>query len=138
MIYESNEYLDEILKISDKKDILESDNPFSKYLVYIENNEVIGFCYYYDIYEKLDIAYIFVREDKRNNKIASKLLEYLINNNQDKENITLEVNENNINAIKLYEKFGFKSVAKREGYYNGIDGILMEKKLEELFNSKIE
>ena len=86
--------------------------------------------YYYDIYEKLDIAYIFVREDKRNNKIASKLLEYLISNNQDKENITLEVNENNINAIKLYEKFGFKSVAKRDGYYNGINGILMEKKLK--------
>jgi len=130
MIYKSNEHLDEIIKISDKKDILESDNPFSKYLVYIDNNEVIGFCYYYDIYEKLDIAYIFVREDKRNNNIASKLLDYLINDNKNKENITLEVNENNIGAINLYKKFGFVEVAKREGYYNGIDGILMEKKLK--------
>lgn len=130
MIYESNKYLDEIIKISDKKDILENNNPFSKYLVYIDNSEIIGFCYYYDIYEKLEIAYIFVREDKRNNKIASKLLEYLIDNNQDKENITLEVNENNISAIKLYEKFGFVNVAKRKSYYNGIDGILMEKKMK--------
>ena len=129
MIIETNEYIDEIKEISDKKDILDANNPFSKYLVYIENNDVLGFCYYYEIYDKLEIAYIFVKEIYRNNNIGSKLLEYLITNNQDKENITLEVNQNNASALKLYKKYGFIEVAKRKGYYNGIDGILMEKKL---------
>ena len=43
-------------------------------------------------------------------------------------NITLEVKEDNEPAIKLYEKFGFEKKAIREGYYNGVDGILMERK----------
>ena len=42
--------------------------------------------------------------------------------------ITLEVREDNIPAIKLYEKNGFIKKAKRKGYYNGIDGFLMERK----------
>lgn len=130
MIIETNEYIDKIKEISDKKDILDTNNPFSKYLIYIENDEVIGFCYYYEIYDKLEIAYIFVKEIYRNNNIGSKLLEHLIINNQDKENITLEVNQNNVSALKLYKKHGFIEVAKRKGYYNGIDGILMEKKLQ--------
>ena len=44
-------------------------------------------------------------------------------------NITLEVNENNIYAIKLYEKFDFKEIGRRKKYYNGIDtAIIMELK----------
>ena len=41
--------------------------------------------------------------------------------------ITLEVNKNNIPALNLYKKFEFKEVAIRKGYYQGIDGILMER-----------
>ena len=60
------------------------------------------------------------------------MLEYLIKKGFDKKiyNITLEVNEKNIPAIKLYKKYDFKSVAKREKYYNGVDGILMERKMK--------
>ena len=129
MIIESDTFKKEIIQISDKKDILEEENPFSKYLVYIYENNVIAFCYYYEIYDKLEISYIFVKEEFRNKKIASKLMKYLIENNKDKYNITLEVKKDNVNAIKLYKKFGFKEVALRKGYYNGIDGILMELKL---------
>ena len=43
-------------------------------------------------------------------------------------NISLEVNVNNIPAIKLYKKNGFIEKAIRKGYYQGIDGILMERK----------
>ena len=41
-------------------------------------------------------------------------------------NITLEVNKENTYAIKLYKKVGFKEVAIRKNYYDGVDGILME------------
>ena len=43
--------------------------------------------------------------------------------------ITLEVKKSNNNAIHLYEKLGFNKVSIRKGYYQGIDGILMEKEL---------
>ena len=43
-------------------------------------------------------------------------------------NITLEVKIDNTPAIKLYKKFDFEEVALRKGYYNGVDGILMERK----------
>lgn len=129
MIIESDTFKNEILNISDKKDILDDNNPFSKYLVYIYDNKVIGFCYYYEIYDKLEISYIFVSPEYRNKKVASKLMKYLIDNNNNKYNITLEVRKDNVSAIGLYKKFGFVKVAVREKYYGGIDGILMELKL---------
>ena len=42
--------------------------------------------------------------------------------------ITLEVKIDNVPAISIYKKFGFKKVAIRKNYYNGTDGILMERK----------
>ena len=44
--------------------------------------------------------------------------------------ITLEVKIDNFPAIHLYEKYGFEKKAIRKGYYNGIDGILMERNNE--------
>lgn len=126
MIIESDTFKNEILNISDNKDIIIEENPFSKYLVYIHNEKVIGFCYYYEIYDKLEIAYIYVIPKYRKRKIASSLIQYLIDNNKDKYNITLEVREDNESAITLYKKFNFKRVALREKYYGEVDGILME------------
>lgn len=102
-------------------------NPFNKILVYIEDNNILGFIDYSKMYENMEINYIYVIEQYRNKGIASKLLEYIINNN-DFLNITLEVNINNINAIKLYEKYNFKTVSIRKGYYNGVDAYLMERR----------
>lgn len=102
-------------------------NPFNKILVYMDGNTILGFIDYSKMYENMEINYIFVIEQYRNKGIASKLLEYIINNN-DFSNITLEVNINNINAIKLYEKYNFKTISKRIGYYNGIDAYLMERR----------
>ncbi len=100
-------------------------NPYAKYLLYIEENDVLGYLYYSDIYERTEINMVEVREDKRNKKIASKLFDEFFKINP--KSSTLEVKKNNYNAIKLYEKYGYKKVAIRKGYYNGIDGILMEK-----------
>ena len=100
-------------------------NPYAKYLLYIEENDVLGYLYYSDIYERTEINMVEVREDKRNKKIASKLFDEFFKINP--KSSTLEVKKNNYNAIKLYEKYGYKKVAIRKGYYNGIDGVLMEK-----------
>lgn len=106
-------------------------NIFSKYFIYMEKSNIIGFINYYDMYERFELSYIEVKEEYRNQKIGSKLIEHLIEIAKSKniDNITLEVNINNIYAIKLYEKYGFKKVAIRKGYYDGIDGYLMERKM---------
>ncbi|HPE14680.1 MAG TPA: GNAT family N-acetyltransferase [Bacilli bacterium] len=108
-----------------KEKVNDSNNPFLKVFEY-ENK---GYIEISDIYDRIEIVNIFVNEQYRNQKIASNLMNYIIDyaKNNNKTNITLEVNSINKIAIHLYEKFGFKKVAVREKYYNGIDGILMEK-----------
>ena len=108
-----------------------NNNVFTKYFIYKENGIILGFLNYYDLYDRYEIAYIEVKEEYRNKKIGSKLMEYLIEkgNNQKIYNITLEVNINNVYAIKLYKKYDFVVVATREKYYDGVDGYLMERKM---------
>ena len=102
-------------------------NAFSHLLVYEIDNKIIAFLDYSKMYERLEINYIYVLDCFRHNHIATKLLEYMINHNEF-ENITLEVNVNNIGAINLYKKFNFEIVATREKYYNGVDAYLMERR----------
>ncbi len=102
------------------------NNPFGKYLIYKEKDEVIAYIYYSDIYERAEINQIEVNFIHRNCGKGSKILEEFIKT-VDKD-ITLEVNKENIPAIKLYKKYGFIEKAIRKGYYNGTDGILMERK----------
>ena len=74
-----------------------------------------------------------LKKDFRNNGIGSLLLDYLISYSKsiNLKTITLEVNEINIPAIKLYEKFDFEKLGIRKKYYNGKnDAIIMSKKIK--------
>lgn len=106
----------------------ESLNPYTKYIGYFEE-ELIGFANYSIIYDRVEIEYIAVKEQYRNKKIGSKLLEYIIESCKNCINITLEVNVNNIAAINLYKKCGFNIETIRKKYYQNDDGYLMMKKL---------
>lgn len=110
-----------------KKDL--ENNPFSKYMLYLIDNKIVGFINYYLMYEKIEIENFNVLLDYQNKHIGTNLIKYLIDKYNGFDNITLEVKENNSKAIHIYEKMGFKKVATRKGYYNGIDGILMERKM---------
>ena len=46
-------------------------------------------------------------------------------NKYERNNISLEVKEKNVPAIKLYEKYGFEKVGIRKKYYNGIDNAII-------------
>lgn len=102
-------------------------NPFGKYLLEVENNQIIGYLYYSDIYDRAEINQIEVAISNRNCGKASSLLEKMIKL-VDK-SITLEVKKTNAPAIHLYHKYNFEDQAIRKGYYQGIDGILMERKV---------
>ena len=80
-----------------------TNNPFGKYLIQKEDNEIIGYIYYSDIYERAEINQIEVKENKRNCGNGDKLLKKMIDIVQ--KDITLEVKENNVSAIKLYKNF---------------------------------
>ncbi len=105
------------------------NNPYGNYLLLIEEDKIIGYIYYSDIYERAEINQFEVKITHRNCGKGNELLKYLIEKLQ--KSITLEVKQTNASAIHLYEKNGFKKVAIRKGYYNGIDGILMERTMEE-------
>ena len=105
------------------------NNPFGHYLLEIENNKIIAYLYYSDIYERAEINQIEVDVFHRNCGKASNLVKTLINV-VDKD-ITLEVKIDNYVAIHLYKKFSFEKKTIRRKYYQGIDGILMERKIKD-------
>lgn len=104
------------------------NNPFGKVLV-LKEDEIIGYIYYSDIYDRVEINQFEVESIYRNCGKGNLLLNYLIN--YVKKDITLEVREDNTPAINIYLKNGFVKTAIRKGYYNGVDGILMERKYKD-------
>ncbi len=131
MIYELND-LNELNNSFISKKYMEEElknNPFGKVLILKENNEIIGYIYYSDIYERAEINQFEINSIHRNCGKGNILLKELINKLQ--KDITLEVKEDNTPAIKVYEKNGFVKTAIRKGYYNGVDGILMERKYKD-------
>ena len=101
-------------------------NPFARFIIETEDNKIIAYLYYSDIYDRAEINQIEVDVFHRNCGKATILLEKMIKTVE--KSITLEVKEDNKVAIHLYKKFGFIEKAIRKGYYQGIDGILMERK----------
>ncbi len=108
-------------------------NNNSIYLVLKYENEIVAFGGIKIILDEADIMNIVTKKDKRNLGFAGLLLNELINLAKKKncKTITLEVNENNLPAIKLYKNFNFKEVGKRKNYYqNGDTAILMTLELD--------
>lgn len=70
---------------------------------------------------------IVVRKNKRQEGIGSKLLGKVLEIAKEwkAQSITLEVNETNLQAINLYQKFGFKQVGFRKKYYYNIDNAII-------------
>lgn len=99
---------------------------YNDIFVYEEDNKIIALIMITCLYETCEIINIVVDKDKRNNNIASRLLEYTINNlGKEVNNIVLEVATNNEFAIKLYKKFDFEIINTRKNYYDGIDAYIM-------------
>ena len=105
---------------------------FSKSCVCFFNEEIVGFINYSIIYDRAELNYIYVSKEYRKKHVATKLMDYFINDAiiSECKNITLEVNENNLQAVALYKKFNFDIATIRSGYYGSKDGLLMIRKLD--------
>lgn len=108
-------------------------NPFNYIYVYELDNEIIGYISYSfdgDIAEMLNFC---VDKTKQNKGIGTELLTYTIDEFErlNGSSIILEVNSQNINAIKLYEKMGFKQISVRKAYYSdGNDAKVLQRLLK--------
>ena len=97
----------------------------NKIIGFYDNDILVGFLIYEQVYEIIDLLYIVVEPIYRRKSIGTKLLNYLIDN-KEFEKIMLEVRCDNSSAIKLYKKFNFKIINIREKYYDGQDAFVME------------
>ena len=105
----------------------ELENPLSIYIVALKDKSVVGYAGLWQPLEEGHITNIVTKLDKRGNKIATRMLEELIDiakiNKLDC--VTLEVNVHNEIAIRLYQKYNFKEVGRRPRYYNNTDDAII-------------
>lgn len=105
-------------------------NKLEKIYVYIDQDIIKGFIHISSNFEIIDILNIAVNPKYQNQQIGTTLINYVINNKKTEENkIMLEVREDNINAIKFYQKNNFITINKRKKYYKDIDALIMERNL---------
>jgi len=105
----------------------ELENPLSDYVVAIENGQVVGYAGIWQPIDEGHVTNIVTKKDKRGNHIGTKMLEEIIALAKRKElkSVTLEVNEHNETAIRLYKKHNFIEVGKRSKYYNNVDDAII-------------
>ena len=99
---------------------------YSQY-VYVIDDKIVGYILITIIDDLVEIHLLYVDKLFRNQKIGTKLIDYIINKYSNYR-FLLEVAINNYIAIKLYENMNFKKINIRKKYYNDIDAYVMERK----------
>ena len=99
------------------------------YLVVEWDEQIVAYCGLWGVIEEGHINNVAVVRTHQNRGIAYSMLEELIKRAREKslESFTLEVRVGNVNAIKLYEKLGFKKIGIRPSFYDKPreDGLIM-------------
>lgn len=105
-------------KKQDFEDIL--TNPDRFYLVAEIDNMVVGGCMLTMIAGEGDVSNVAVYESYRGNHIATALMQELLRMGGENgiRDFTLEVREQNLPAIRLYEQAGFVSEGIRPNFYD--------------------
>lgn len=101
------------------------NNDVKKIYRYKENKNIFGFISLIILPDEIEITDLFIKKEFRNQKIATKLIEY--SKKIYKKNIFLEVSNKNNKAISLYKKMGFEEINQRKKYYSdNSDAIIMK------------
>ncbi len=115
-------------KTSEEKIMSTIESSTLFYYVLKLKNKVIGFYECSIISPEAELFDIAISKDFQGKGYSKLLMQNLIDicKNCGCNTIFLEVNNMNNVAIKLYEKFGFKSYSIRKNYYGDNDAILMK------------
>lgn len=94
----------------------------------IENGVCMGVIEFHVAVDFADIHDVVVKAEYRGKGYGAKLMSEFLTQMKKRNviDVTLEVRMDNVAAIALYEKFGFKKVNVRKGYYGNVDGLLMK------------
>ena len=95
--------------------------------VYVIDDKIVGYILITVIDDLVEIHLLYVDNLFRNQKIGTKLIDYIVNK-YSSHRFLLEVAINNYIAIKLYENMNFKKINIRKKYYDVIDAYVMERK----------
>lgn len=107
--------------------------PETAFFVADDDERILGYMGCYMVDEVGEITNVAVREDARNKKIASSLIDSMTEEAKQRGLISLllEVRESNDPAIKLYQKKGFYKIGIRKNFYEKPKehAIIMQKDL---------
>jgi ribosomal-protein-alanine N-acetyltransferase len=96
-----------------------------KYLLAKDDSKVIGYIGIEKILDEVHIINMAIDPDYRQQGIGKRLMQHVLN---DEEVFFLEVRVSNESAKGIYEKYGFKVINIRKGYYaDGEDAYVMRR-----------
>ena len=108
--------------------VLELSKPSGICLAAVEGERVLGYCIcsrYDTVWHLMNVA---VDDTRQREGIATRMLRALFDTaDRPDEQYTLEVRVSNAAAIRMYERFDFRSAGVRPGYYhdNKEDALIM-------------
>lgn len=109
--------------------ISELENPRAHYLVFEEKGILIGYAGFWQVLEEGHITNIAIAPEFQGQGYGKKLIQAMLNNARSIhiEQMTLEVRESNVNALKAYSSVGFHIEGRRSQYYTNPneDAIIM-------------
>jgi [ribosomal protein S18]-alanine N-acetyltransferase len=107
----------------------EITNPHAIFLTAIHNGKVVGYGGVWMVVDEAHVTTVAIEESLRGQGAGKRLMVELLKRAKDKGMTcsTLEVRASNEPAIKLYEKLGYDSTARRKAYYpdNKEDAVVM-------------
>lgn len=105
-------------------------NPCARFFVAVVGDECVGYIGGWIVVDELQVVSLAVRPEARRRRTASRLLSHLFAQaGAGIERAYLEVRRANRAAISVYERFGFRVVGVRAGYYDHPkeDALVMER-----------
>lgn len=94
-------------------------NPAATCLLAMEGEELLGYCALMVVLDEGELCRLGVFPEFKRRGVGSALIDRMIEfmQGQGVHVISLEVRENNLPAISLYEKKGFRRIGLRKNYY---------------------
>jgi [ribosomal protein S18]-alanine N-acetyltransferase len=108
-------------------------NRVARCYVVREDGRLIGYICLWEVADEVHITNVAVHPDLRRRGVGRSLLSAVLDDARQRKLrlVVLEVRPSNVEALGLYESFGFRVVGRRRGYYydTGEDALVMEASL---------
>lgn len=104
------------------------ENPANDVFVREEAGETVGYVCVENVIDEGCVTSIAVAEAYRRRGIARELLTAALDASKMR-SVYLEVNENNLPAVRLYESAGLHKIGERKKYYGDESAWIMRKEL---------